>query len=489
MKLISTFSGMGGLDIGIRKVFPMAETVAVADIDKGANAVLAYRYPHVPNLGDVSTIDWSEWSSLGIDILAGSFPCQDLSAAGKREGLTKGTRSGLWFELFRACDELRPRYLVAENVPGLLSATSAESRKYTAIGPKGGKKNKVTNRAMGIVVKDMISLGYAISWVTVSASDIGAPHKRSRVFMVAFRDAEDVPQYDRDEVKPTLRLDDDRWIDGNLDEFGDVWPKCGVAIEGTVWSRTLSAQNGTHPRLLGTPQAHDAHGQPGDTFNKKNLVRDVLSLFPTPVTNDMGENKTVEWWDEWAPRQKSSTGSPAPHGRSPSIEVRKLFPTIIASEADWSGPKQRSSSGRPSLSGLMADNQFLLPTTTAADANASGSAGYGGNTFCTLTDAVVRQPERWGEYAHAVAQWENATRPAPEPTEPTGKGGAARLSPRFAEWMMGLDDGWITDPEIWKNWRTSSGARRAQIKIAGTGVVPQQCAYALRLILGDEAAS
>src|SRR5690606_21534391 len=116
-----------------------------------------------------------------------------------------------------------------------------------------------------------------------------------------------------------------------------------------------------------------------------------------------------------------------------------------------------------------------------------------------------RQPDRWGEYAPAIARWEALTRPAPEPTEqdwerwerqkrsrlaskkPAGMRGSIRfildgpphrLSPRFVEWMMGLPDGWVTDPAIWEGMKLST-ARSAQLTALGNGVVPQQAAAAL----------
>jgi DNA (cytosine-5)-methyltransferase 1 len=87
----------------------------------------------------------------------------------------------------------------------------------------------------------------------------------------------------------------------------------------------------------------------------------------------------------------------------------------------------------------------------------------------------VRQPERFGQYAPAIARWEAVLgRPAPTPTEPTGKGGAHRLSPRFVEWLMGLPDGWVTDAGLTRN---------EQLKALGNGVVPQQGSAALRYLL------
>ena len=88
----------------------------------------------------------------------------------------------------------------------------------------------------------------------------------------------------------------------------------------------------------------------------------------------------------------------------------------------------------------------------------------------------------FGQYAAAIARWESITRPAPSPTEPTGKDGAQRLSPAFVEWMQGLPDGWVTDPAI-------GISRNDQLKALGNGVVPAHCAAAVRHLLGVRADS
>lgn len=131
---------------------------------------------------------------------------------------------------------------------------------------------------------------------------------------------------------------------------------------------------------------------------------------------------------------------------------------------------ERSDDERP-------QGQVLLPTPTAMDSRASG--GKVGSSDVTLTDTTVRTLGRgidFGQYAPAIARWEALTRAAPLPAEPTGKGGARRLSPLFVEWLMGLPDGWVTDvPGI-----TRSDALTA----LGNGVVPQQAAAAIRHLLG-----
>ena len=151
----------------------------------------------------------------------------------------------------------------------------------------------------------------------------------------------------------------------------------------------------------------------------------------------MGRAYTPDEWDAWTERMKAAHGNGNGHGASLHVEALRMLPTPCASDGEKSGPNQRGSSG-----------DLMLPATVS----------------------------RFGDYGPAVAQWASVLgRPAPEPVEATGKGGAMRLSPRFVEWLMGLPDGWVTDvPGV---------SRNAQLKALGNGVVPQQAAAALRWLL------
>lgn len=130
--MISLFSGYGGLDLAVQRALGGARVVAVSDIDAGPCAVLAHRYPDVPNLKDITRMDWH---ALGhVDIMAGGFCCQSVSTAGRRAGLKRGTRTGLWFNYAEGIRILRPSLVVAENVGGLLSAPSVcdeDDRRWT----------------------------------------------------------------------------------------------------------------------------------------------------------------------------------------------------------------------------------------------------------------------------------------------------------------------------------------------------------------------
>jgi DNA (cytosine-5)-methyltransferase 1 len=139
-----------------------AELAWVCEVEKGPSQVLA-RHFAVPNLGDITKADWQGVES--VDILCGGFPCQDISNAGGRAGIKQGTRSGLWFEFARAIRSLRPIYVVVENVSNLLAIDNG--------------------RGFGIVLADLAEAGFDAEWCSVRASDVGAPHRRERIFLLA----------------------------------------------------------------------------------------------------------------------------------------------------------------------------------------------------------------------------------------------------------------------------------------------------------------
>jgi DNA (cytosine-5)-methyltransferase 1 len=181
LKIGSLFSGYGGLDLAVEKVFN-AKVAWHCEREKGPLKVLKAHWPNVPNHGDITNVDFTQVEP--VDILTGGFPCQDLSVAGARRGLTEGTRSNLWTEFYRAIIELRPRFVVIENVRGLLSAKAYSSLELQS-GVVGFDGSKPILRAMGAVAGDLAGIGYDCRWTTVRASEVNAPHMRERVFIIA----------------------------------------------------------------------------------------------------------------------------------------------------------------------------------------------------------------------------------------------------------------------------------------------------------------
>lgn len=157
LRIGSLFSGYGGLDLAVEQAFPGAVPAWFCEFDDAPARILAHHWPDVPNLRDVTTVDWSAVEP--VDIITGGYPCQPFSAAGRRKG-TDDDRH-LWPYVRETVRVLRPRYVILENVAG--------------------------HRSLGFdrVLGDMAEDGMHVWWTSVRASDVGAPHHRERLFILA----------------------------------------------------------------------------------------------------------------------------------------------------------------------------------------------------------------------------------------------------------------------------------------------------------------
>ncbi|MFE2407051.1 DNA cytosine methyltransferase [Kitasatospora sp. NPDC059408] len=198
LRIGSLFSGYGGLDLAVEAFFG-ARTVwhsqyeppdkrGRPDLHQYAARILAHHWPGVPNLGDITTVDWDQvLADHGpVDILTGGFPCTDVSLAGQRAGLNNQTRSGLWAHMAHAIAALQPNLVVIENVPGLLSAPADRGMGPDAPSVDGASGAELHLRALGAVLGDLAELGLDAEWTSLRASEIGACHQRDRVFILAW---------------------------------------------------------------------------------------------------------------------------------------------------------------------------------------------------------------------------------------------------------------------------------------------------------------
>lgn len=159
MKVGSLFAGIGGFDLACERAG--MQCAWQVEIDPFCQRVLAHHWPDVPRYEDVRTVGKAELEP--VDLVCGGFPCQDLSVAGRRAGLA-GERSGLFHEFMRIVAELAPRWVLLENVPGLLSSN-------------GG-------RDMGTVLWHLSELGYGWAYRVLDAQYFGVAQRRRRVFIV-----------------------------------------------------------------------------------------------------------------------------------------------------------------------------------------------------------------------------------------------------------------------------------------------------------------
>ena len=167
-QLLDLFSGIGGFSLGLERSGNF-KTVAFCEIEPFCRSVLKNHWPEVPIYEDVTKLSAERLESDGItvDAICGGFPCQDISTAGKGAGL-EGERSGLWFEFHRLIKETQPKIAIIENVSALRS------------------------RGLDQVLRSLFEIGYDAEWHCIPASAVGAPHKRDRIWIVAYAQSERV---------------------------------------------------------------------------------------------------------------------------------------------------------------------------------------------------------------------------------------------------------------------------------------------------------
>lgn len=378
MRIGSLCTGTSALDMAVQSVLG-GELAWVADPDPGAAALLAYRHPAVPNLGDITTTGWAQVRT--VDIITAGYPCQPFSVAGNREG-TEDDRH-IWPHVAEAVRRVRPVHVFLENVPGHLSL------------------------GFGRVVADLASLGYVGSWRCVRASDVGAAHRRERVFILAHL----------------------------ADAKGDRYGNAGAPLLGGMAT----------PAVTGGSPAGDAADPTGLGRNARRTEPARQQRRPD-VAVRCGSAPSDSAGEGWEARREGlpGTGGPAADAEGLGHEDRaqRYHRQLIVAE-HRPGAGDRSRAGAPRTGGTGGDSGFL----------------------------------GWGQFGPAIDQWAGVLgRPAPDPTESAPRGGR-RLSPRFVEWLMGLPDGWITGvPGLTRN---------QMLKLGGNGVVPQQGACALSLLLSQ----
>jgi DNA (cytosine-5)-methyltransferase 1 len=157
---LDLFSGIGGFALGAFRAGIRFDDHYFSEVDEYAISVYRKRFPEAIPLGDIKKIDGTKLPQ-GKWILSGGFPCQDISIAGKGAGLA-GNRSGLWYEYARLIGEIRPEFAIMENV------------------------GAITFRGLDGVLGSLAEIGYDAEWQDIRASDLGAPHQRERIWILAY---------------------------------------------------------------------------------------------------------------------------------------------------------------------------------------------------------------------------------------------------------------------------------------------------------------
>jgi len=396
VRALSLFSGIGGLDIAAHAVG--IETVAFCEIEPFAVTVLERRFPDVENHGDITRFTNRRLRELGgspflrfkcpadydgtIDVVHGGFPCQDLSVAGKQKGLS-GERSGLWFEMLRVISELRPAYVLAENVRG------------------------ACNLALPAVVSGLEGEGYEVRASVVPASAFGAPHRRERLFVlgvrrdVAYAFAERLQRGERGyaflkQGAPALEPASERGE-------GSLWPT--PSVHGNYNRRGLSESSGdglaTAVRMWATPSSADCKGSHGGGQGRslRTDIHEIKKMWPTPQSRDYRSSdkpdgirdrrKDQTWWS----RNLNDVASPGGQLSPLWVEILMGYPI------NWTDPDCDEPEPWPGWPAMMGERLWMTPKAGACGMTAKTkgrplemSSHLSAQTFVAERDVADQHP-------------------------------------------------------------------------------------------------
>ena len=509
----SLFSGIGALDIAVCSALGDARTSWFVEREGFCQEILSARYPGVPVHGDVREVGRENLSP--IDILVGGFPCQDLSVAGNGAGISKETRSGLFFEMWRLARELQPRFVLFENVP------------------------VITSRGLDIVTETIISAGWTIEWHCLAASDVGALHRRERWWGIAHREDPLFDGYRR----VGQYQDGCRVLQGSLFGAPDLierLPKCGMACADGLFERDSDpASFSTYP----TPTASDWKGpnrSGSGSCSSRGLATVVDRMFPTPTSTPYGTMSSGYRNAENPGVKRMSLDTMA---RKDSWPDKRLWPTPRASKTSREDPDTwsiRAAAGKvstpPLATAVEMEERRLWPTPSVSHAKRGNhdepiekyeercldyyEGRIKGKPGISLGVAVRKDERMWPTpKAGACGMSAKTTgRPVEKSTHLTTqvalaegligsdgriarKVGTGRLNPDWVEVLMGLPEGW-TDPErqvapsmfdasSWSDGSWEEGvprltdrtdSRNKRLKALGNSVVPQCAAAAFEAV-------
>lgn len=531
-----------------------------------------------------------------IDLLGGGFPCQDVSLAGRRRGMRNGTRSGLWTEFAKAIDALRPDWVVIENVRGLLTADGEPphdalvtaideiarldrlarmAERFINENPANRREGRsphviewrraavriarlrkravrvrdrergLVRRAIDTVLRDLADLGFDAEWTGLRAADVGAPHGRFRVFILAWPKERTAPDHDRGGLESLGRLGQP--VERDLDGRDGAGPTSGkltllptpIVSDGTGGSKNIQASDFAPQmrdivKLLPTPTASEGeHGGPGRTYgNGSPTLGGIRTLLPTPDAyagsrggsqhpeKRRGGGHTVSLSDvtEHAllptPVTQPETGNG--HARDLGSEM-KLLPTPVA-QPSGNSPEDhlRKKPGREVVTdlaiiaenGLIPTGGRLLPTPSVSnshgnEANGRGEALLPGvvNLLPTPTVALAdggqtsRSGDRKGEMllggiaaeAATGTDWGTYATAIRIWEQTIGRPAPAPVRPDGKGGKPRLNPElteWMMGwPLGWVTAAVIGLTRAEQLKACGNGVVPRQAAAALLSML------
>lgn len=276
---LSLCSGIGGIDLAAE--WAGFKTVAQCELDEYASKVLAKNFKGVHNFGDIRTVtaELAERYGIGkreITVISAGFPCQPYSLAGK--GLGDSDSRDLWGEVARVCGELRPKWFVGENTPGLFARSN--------------------QRYFRRILDDLAALGYTVGWGIWGACDVGAPHKRDRVFIVA-RNSDCNDEKEERAICERKNAESDR-VCGNvsdtvIERFGES------AIQRGEFEKSRRAKNARAIQKSGLQFKRICSGfsyADGERLGKYRFKGNLRQArdFSNNNRRRQEKNGTLEWW-------------------------------------------------------------------------------------------------------------------------------------------------------------------------------------------------
>lgn len=288
MKYVSIFSGIEAATVAWH---PLGwEPLAFSEIDPFPSTVLQHHYPDIPNLGDITKIDWSPYVGAA-DIVVGGSPCQSFSVAGKREGLAGA--SGLMFEYIRAVRELRPRWFVWENVPGAFTSERGEAYRQ--------------------LLSEMDALGYGLAWRVLDAQFFGVAQRRERVFLVGslgtMRCAEVL--FERESLSwdhQSSRQKRQALAEEAQGCVGEADHDSGCLTPGETQSRRVYPASGVYP-TLSTREKSGQNQESVFTQFGDDIAGTLTARYDSSPCVDRGANVVVDERDKVFLCQTAQTGS------------------------------------------------------------------------------------------------------------------------------------------------------------------------------------
>ena len=281
LKLLDAFAGIGGFSYAAERLVGGFETKQFIEIDPYCQSVLKKNFPNIPIHNDITTFQSYQGE---YDLLTAGFPCQDLSVAGSQKGIGAGTRSGLFYEVMRLVRLIRPRFVLLENVRNLISHQQGETFQE--------------------ILFQIAQAGYDAEWSIVSARDLGACHKRERIWIIAYPKHDGLPPSEEQRIHDETSDRDKTRQDTTLQPQGSSESGSDSDVRGTTQSTTAnptSTGTGEHqPRLRRQPEGGSLQGA-GDTNQEVSDPTNSNSTRPQglgtqPELREGSSEKKASWF-------------------------------------------------------------------------------------------------------------------------------------------------------------------------------------------------